>query len=505
MKALELRNVTKRFGAVEANKHVSLTVEAGTVHAVVGENGAGKSTLMHVAYGHARCDEGRIFLKGEEVSPARHSPAESIRRGVGMVHQHFMLIGPMTVAENVALGREPRRGLRLDLETAADELRQLAAKFGFDVDPDARIEDLSVGEQQRVEILKVLWRGVDVLILDEPTAVLTPAEVRDLFGVLRKLVADGMTVVLITHKLDEVVEIADRVTVMRRGEVVAELTGTLDVGAIATAMIGRPVLMQVDKRPASPGAAVLSLQRLRVRGRRGAAAVRDVSFEIRAGEVVAIAGVVGNGQSELVEAITGVRPIVGGTVALRGVDVSRAPVDRRHRGGLSHIPEDRQARGLVLEFSVAENLILGRAREHGTPFGLDLASVGANAETAIREFDIRPADADAPARALSGGNQQKVVVARELTRPGMTLLVCGQPTRGVDIGAIEMIHERLIAARDAGAAVLLVSAELSEIRALADRVLVMYRGKIVDQLDASQLALDSALERMGRGMLGVTA
>jgi simple sugar transport system ATP-binding protein len=501
--ALELRGIGKRFGDVQANRDVDLAVRAGTVHAIVGENGAGKTTLMHIAYGHTRADAGRILLKGEEVPRARHSPAESLRRGVGMVHQHFMLVGPMTVAENVALGNEQTDRWALDLARTEREVAELAGRFGFESDPRARIEDLSVGEQQRVEILKVLWRGCDVLILDEPTAVLTPPEVRELFGVLRKLVADGVTVVLITHKLDEVADIADRVTVMRRGAVVDELEGDVDVEAIANAMVGRPVLLRVDKRAARPGEVVLSVEGLRVRGRRGVQAVRDVAFDVRAGEIVAIAGVVGNGQSELLEAITGVRPLAAGSVTIRGIDASRATVRARHAAGVSHIPEDRQARGLVLDFDVAGNLILGRQREHATPLGLDSASIRDNAQRLIAAFDVRPPEPAAIARALSGGNQQKLVVAREVTRPSMKLLVCGQPTRGVDIGAIELIHRRIVAARDDGAAVLLVSAELGEIRALADRVLVMYRGTIVDALDAAALADAGATERLGRAMTGV--
>ncbi len=510
MIALRLAGIDKRYGAVCANRSVDLTVNAGTVHAVVGENGAGKSTLLQIAYGLVRADAGTIEIKGQEVARRQHSPREALRRGLGMVHQHFMLVEPMTVAENVALGREPLRGPLVDLDAVAAQLGELAAKFGFSIDPAARVEDLSVGEQQRVEIVKVLWRGCDVLILDEPTAVLTPAEVRELFGVLRSLVADGLTVVMITHKLDEVCDIADRVTVMRRGEVVETIDRTdgrtdggepLSPERIARAMVGRPVLLEVDKGPAAPGDVVAEVDGLVVRGR-GADKVRGVSFDVRAGEIVAIAGVEGNGQTELCEAITGLRAIAGGDVRIGGASMAGASVRARNDAGVAHVPEDRHARGLVLDFTVEANTILGRQREMAGRFGLDAARVRAHADRLIADFDIRPVDAAAPMRALSGGNQQKVVVARELTRPHMRLLVCAQPTRGVDIGAIELIHRRIVAARDAGAAVLLVSAELAEIRTLADRVLVMYRGAIVDELPGAALAEPAGIERVGEGMTG---
>ena len=501
--ALELAGVTKRYGALAANRDVDLRVEAGSVHALVGENGAGKSTLMKVAYGQVRPDAGSLRIKGEPVDWARHGPAASIRRGVGMVHQHFMLVGPLTVTENLVLGREPRRGPFMDLDGAAAELSALAARFGFAVDPHARIEELSVGEQQRVEILKVLWQGCDVLILDEPTAVLTPAEVRELFGVLRALVAEGRTVVLITHKLDEVVAIADRVTVMRHGEVVGGMArGDLSAEAIARAMVGRPVLMEVEKAPAAPGDVVLAVEGLTVAGRGSRPALDGVSFELRAGEVLGVAGVEGNGQTELVEALTGLRAPAAGRVTLSGRDVTVAPVAARHDAGLAHVPEDRHARGLVLEMSVSDNLLLGRQRELSRGPLLDREAVRGHAERLIREFDVRPADPAATVAGLSGGNQQKVVIARELSRPGLRLLVCAQPTRGVDIGAIELIHRRILAARDGGAAVLLVSAELSEVRSLADRVVVLHRGRIAGTFEGEALQEQSGLERLGELMLG---
>ncbi|RMH41741.1 MAG: ABC transporter ATP-binding protein [Deltaproteobacteria bacterium] len=499
--ALELRGIDKRYGAVVANRGVTLAVRAGTVHAVVGENGAGKTTAMRIAYGLERADGGELAIRGRPVDIRRHSPAGAIARGLGMVHQHFMLVGPMTVAENVALGREPRRGPWLDRRAAERHVADLARRYGLRVDPTARVDQLSVGEQQRVEILKVLSRGCDVVILDEPTAVLAPPEVDELFAVVRGLVAAGATVVIITHKLDEVVDLADRVTVMRRGEVVAELEGALDPDAIARAMVGRPVTLAVPRAAARPGDVALDVRDLYVAGR-GADAVHGVTLQVRAGEIVAIAGVVGNGQTELVEAIAGLRPVRAGSVAIAGVDVTRAPVRARHAAGLAHVPEDRHARGLVLALPVADNAILGRERECAGRFGLDRGRQRAIARGIIDRFDVRPPRVDVPAAALSGGNQQKLVVGRELTRSGLRVLLIAQPTRGVDIGASELLYREIAAARDAGAGVLLASADLAEVRALADRAVVMVRGRIAASVDAEQLAADDAVDRLGRAMTG---
>ena len=500
--ALELRHIGKRYGALHANEDASLRVERGTVHALIGENGAGKSTLMKIAYGHVHADEGEIWIKGERI--ARHSVARAIERGVGMVHQHFMLVGPLTVAENVVLGREPGRAGLLDLGRAAGEIRTLSARFGLDVDPMARIEELSVGQQQRVEIVKVLWRGADVLILDEPTAVLTPGEVRDLFEVLRGLVADGMTVILITHKLDEVLAIADRVTVMRRGKVVEEMArGQLSAADIARAMVGRPVLLRVEKGPAKPGDVVLSVRDLHVTGTRGVPALRGVSLEVRAGEILGLAGVEGNGQSELVEAIVGLRAASRGEIRVGGVDVSGMPILRRYEAGLAHIPEDRHARALILDYSTQDNLIFGLQRHFTGKAGLlDGARMRKRAVELIEQFDIRPTDPAHQVGDMSGGNQQKVVVARELSRPAPRVLLCAQPTRGVDIGAIEAIHRRMIEARDRGLAVLLISAELSELQSLSDRLAVLYKGEIVATLDGAALAVDDVCDRVGAMMVG---
>jgi general nucleoside transport system ATP-binding protein len=500
--ALELRNISKTYGAVVANRAVSLKVERRSVHALVGENGAGKSTLMKIAYGDSRADAGEIWIKGERL--ARHSVSQSIARGVGMVHQHFMLVGPLTVVENVVLGQEPRRAGFLDLRKAASEIRTLSHKFGLDVDPEARVEDLSVGQQQRVEIVKVLWRGCDVVILDEPTAVLTPGEVRDLFKVLRGLVKDGMTVVLITHKLDEVLAIADRVTVMRRGERVAEYEAQgLTAEQIVHAMVGRSVQQQVDKKPASFGEPMLEVRELHVTGARGIPALRGVDLVVRAGEILGIAGVEGNGQTELVEAIVGLREIDRGTVSVHGKPITDQPVAHRYSAGLAHVPEDRHDRALVLDYSTQDNLILGQQRDFVSSFDvLDRGRVRQHADRLIREFDIRPPDPGQLTGGMSGGNQQKVVVARELSRRSLSVLICAQPTRGVDIGAIEAIHRRMIEARDRGLAVLLLSAELSELRSLSDRLAVLYKGQIVATLDHDQLAADDALDTIGAMMTG---
>jgi ABC-type uncharacterized transport system ATPase subunit len=503
--ALELRGICKRYGAVQANQDVSLRVEPGTVHALVGENGAGKSTLMKIAYGHVHADAGEISIKGQKVG--RHSPAQSIRRGLGMVHQHFMLVKPLTVVENAVLGREPTRfgGLLLDLERAAKELAALSKRFGLDVDPHRRIEDLSVGEQQRVEILKVLYQGCDVLILDEPTAVLTPGEVRDLFEVLRSLVRDGMTIVLITHKLDEVLSIADRVSVMRGGHMVEEMACGADLRAedIARAMVGRPVLVHVPKGPPKTGAVVLEVEDLRVMSRRGLEAVAGVTLEVHAGEIVGVAGVEGNGQTELVEALLGLTPIVSGRVRVRGKDVTTASVYQHYAAGIAHVPEDRHDRALVLDYSVRDNLILGQQRSFTRALGvLDQRRIRAHAEKLVSEFNVFPPDANLHAGGLSGGNQQKVVVARELCRDAPALLICAQPTRGVDIGAIESIHRRMVEARDQGLAVLLVSAELSELQTLSDRLLVMYKGRVVARLNAGEIAAEDARDRIGALMTG---
>ncbi len=508
--ALELRGVSKSFGATVANNKVDFALRHGTVHAVVGENGAGKSTLMKIAYGQIPADQGQLRIQGKELNIAKHSPMRAIAAGVGMVHQHFMLVPPFTVVENVVLGREPVRSGLLDLHSAARELRKLSTTYGLALDPNAVVENLSVGGQQRVEIIKVLYQGCDVLILDEPTAVLTPLEVDQLFDVLRGLVAEGMSVVLITHKLDEVVAIADDITVMRRAEVVDRLVGkAASVESIAQAMVGRSVLLEVDKASAKAGEEageeVLSIRGLCTRTDTGLPALRNVNLQVRAGEIVGVAGVEGNGQTELQECIVGLRKIDAGTVTLAGKSLAPLTVAQRFAEGLAHIPEDRHARAIVLDFSIEENLVLGRQHEFSGRIAIDKGACEAEAKRRIAELDIRPTNPNTQASAMSGGNQQKIVVARELGRPNNKVLVCAQPTRGVDIGAIELIHKQVIAAAGAGLAVLLFSAELSELQSLSDRLVVLYGGRLVLEMDADGLAAEGARARIGAAMTGAGA
>ncbi|WP_437966540.1 ABC transporter ATP-binding protein [Sorangium sp. So ce260] len=490
---LEARGITKRFSGVVANDGVDLDLREGEIHALLGENGAGKSTLMNILYGLVRPDAGELRRSGRPVS--LRSPSDAIALGIGMVHQHFMLIPVFTVAENIVLGAEPvRGGLRgglLHRARASAEVRELSARYGLDVDPDARVEDLPVGVQQRVEIIKALYRKAEILILDEPTAVLTPQEAEELFRVLRGLTARRVSVLFITHKLREVLAVADRVTVMRAGKVVgAAIPAETDERGLAATMVGREVVLQVSKSPASPKAVVLEVERLGVAGRRGSGgdAVREVSFSVREGEILGIAGVQGNGQTELVEAITGLSPARDGRVLLRGRDVTRALPRALIERGVSHVPEDRQRHGLVLSYSIADNLVL--CTYDKAPFAvrgvLRDDAREENARRLIKTYDIRAPGPGTPVSALSGGNQQKVILAREMSRP-VELLVASQPTRGVDVGSIEHIHREIVAARDAGAAVLLVSAELDEILALSDRIAVMYRGGIVATRDAGEV------------------
>jgi simple sugar transport system ATP-binding protein len=496
--ALELRGITKRFSDVVANDGIDFDLRPGEVHALLGENGAGKSTLMNVLYGLYRPDEGEIRIGGQPVT--MHSPKDAIERGIGMVHQHFMLIPVMTVAENIVLGTEPTRdGVLLDLSAAERRVRELSDKYGLSVDPRARIEDISVGRQQRVEILKALYRGADILILDEPTAVLTPQEATELFGVLRSLTEQGMSIIFITHKLNEVLSISDRITVLRRGQKVETLaTSEATEESLARLMVGREVLLRVDKPPADTGETLLEVNDLSVMDDRGLDAVRGVSFTVRAGEIVGIAGVDGNGQTELIDAIAGLRRPLSGTVTVGGRDMTKANARKVLDEGMGHIPEDRQARGLVLEFSLAENLALEDYRSPpdsrwGWLFPRRLL---ARARLLLREFDVRGGGPNARASALSGGNQQKVVIAREVGRDPR-VLVAAQPTRGLDVGAIEYVHKRLIAVRDEHKAVLLVSLELEEILSLSDRILVLYEGRV-----AGEYGPDVSEEELGVAMTG---
>jgi ABC-type uncharacterized transport system ATPase subunit len=497
--AVEMHGITKAWPGVVANDHVDFSVRAGEIHALVGENGAGKSTLMNILYGLIHADSGEILING---APARISgPRDAINRGIGMVHQHFMLIPVFTVGENVMLGREPvAAGGFYDHAKAKKEIAELTRQYGLVLDPDARTGDLPVGLQQRAEIVKVLYRGANILILDEPTGVLTPQETKELFAVLRGLVKGGKTIIFISHKLREVLEISDRITVMRRGKVVGHLiTKETSEQEIATHMVGREVLLRVDRKPAKAGPVTFKVENLTAASDRGVQALRGVSFELRQGEILGIAGVEGNGQSELVEVLAGTRPATGGRVLLGDQDVTAASAREEREAGVGHIPEDRRGVGLVLHFSIAENLVLGRERSPDFAWHqlvLRLRAIVQWALRLVKEFDIRTPSIETQAHALSGGNQQKIIVAREMgSRP--RVLLASQPTRGVDIGAIEFIHRRLVAQRDEGTAVLLVSAELDEIRSLSDRIAVLYEGRIVSIEPAN-----TPEERLGLLMTG---
>jgi ABC-type uncharacterized transport system ATPase subunit len=496
---LELRGITKRFPGVVANDHVDFDLRQGEVHALLGENGAGKSTLMNILYGLYHPDDGRILLKGEPVRI--HSPRDAIARGIGMVHQHFMLIPVMTVAENIVLATEPSKaGVLLDYGAARRRVRQLSESFQFAIDPDTRVEDITVGQQQRVEIIKALYRHADILILDEPTGVLTPQEAHELFEFLRRLTREGLlSVIFISHKLNEVLEIADRITVLRRGkriDTVPRAGATQE--SLARMMVGREVLLRVDKTPSTPADSVLSVHDLHATDDRGLEVVRGVSFEVRGGEIVGLAGVDGNGQSELVEALTGLRRTASGEIRLAGKDVTGASAGKILDLGLGHIPEDRQRRGLVLEFSLAENLALHDFdKAPNARLGwLYPKRLIAAARKLLQQFDVRGGNPQTRAAALSGGNQQKVVLAREISRDPR-VLIAAQPTRGLDVGAIEFVHRRLVEARDAGEAVLLVSLELEEVLSLSDRILVIYEGQIV-----AEYGPDVSEEELGIAMTG---
>jgi len=482
---LELRSITKAFPGVLANDHINLTLEQGEIHALLGENGAGKTTLMNILYGLYKPDEGHIFVRGEEVEI--HSPSDAIARGIGMVHQHFMLVPVMTVTENVMLGVESTRNrVFLDRTRVAQRIREISRQYGLEVDPDAYIKDLPVGVQQRVEIIKVLYREADILILDEPTAVLTPQEAEELFKVLRSLASQGKSIIFITHKLKEVMALADRITVLRDGRVVGTTTPRETTEAkLAAMMVGREVNLVVHKKPASPDGVVLEVRDLYVLDERQNLAVRGVSFEVRAGEVLGIAGVQGNGQTELVYALTGLRPAISGEIRILGKPVDRTSPRHILEKGVAHVPEDRLRHGLVLSFPVHDNLVL--CSYYLPPFARGIITqqdtVIATASKLVEQFDVRTPSVFVPASTLSGGNQQKVIVAREFSRP-IKLLIASQPTRGLDVGSIEYIHNRIIEKRDEGTAVLLVSPELDEIIALSDRIAVMYKGQIVDVVPA---------------------
>jgi ABC-type uncharacterized transport system ATPase subunit len=506
--AVEMREITKIWPGVRANDHVNLAVARGEIHALVGENGAGKSTLMNILYGLIKPDSGEILINGQPTHI--HGPRDAMRLGIGMVHQHFMLIPPLTVAENIVLGREPGGvGNRFDRKKANADIQALSSQYGLPIDPDVRVEKLPIGLQQRVEILKVLYRGADILIMDEPTGVLTPQETDELFGVLRGLVKQGKTIIFITHKLREVLELTDSITVLRRGKNAGNLvTSQTNQAEIARMMVGREVLLRVEKPPAHPGPVILHVENLNADSDRGLQVLHDVSLEVRSGEILGIAGVEGNGQTELVETLTGMRKPTSGKITVtevqkgqtvRTVDLTGLNARASRHFGVAHIPEDRRESGLVLTDSIEDNSILGRARWpqfSWRGFLLLLANIASWAKKLVADFDVRTPSIDVPVRALSGGNQQKVIIARELGSNPQAL-IASQPTRGVDIGAIEFIHRRLVEERDSGKAVLVVSAELDEIRSLSDRIAVMYEGRIVDIVGP-----DATEEQLGILMTG---
>ena len=496
--SLELRGITKRFGSLTANDAIDLAVGDGEIHAILGENGAGKSTLMNVVYGLLQPDEGTISVDGKEITI--HSPLDALAAGIGMVHQHFMLIPVFTVAENIVLGHEKTKGLgMLDLEGARKEILRVSAEFNFEIDPDALVENLPVGLQQRVEIIRALIYDAKVLILDEPTAVLTPQETDELLRNMKKLKDKGTSIVFITHKLREVKEAADKITIIRRGKVVGTASPTASQEELASLMVGRPVSLDVDKNPAKLGNVTLSVSNLTISDHTGRSLVKNVSFEVRAGEILAVAGVQGNGQSELAESIVGLQEHVTGTITLEGQDITKSSVRDSLHAGIAFVPESREEDGLISSFSIEENLILDLHDLPPYAKGpvISQSVVSAEADKRVKEFDIRTQSAKDSASSLSVGNKLKVVLARELSRP-VKLVVASQPTRGLDVGSIEFVHERIIAERDSGRAVLLFSTELDEVSALADRIAVMYRGEFIAIVPA-----DTSREELGLLMAGV--
>jgi simple sugar transport system ATP-binding protein len=496
--SLELRGITKRFGSLTANDAIDLAVGDGEIHAILGENGAGKSTLMNVVYGLLQPDEGSISVDGREIKI--NSPLDALAAGIGMVHQHFMLIPVFTVAENIVLGHEKtkRFGI-LDLESARKEILRVSAEYNFEIDPDALVENLPVGLQQRVEIIRALIYDAKVLILDEPTAVLTPQETDELLRNMKKLKAKGTSIVFITHKLREVKEAADKITIIRRGKVVGTAAPSASQEELASLMVGRPVSLDVDKNPAKLGGITLAVSNLTISDHTGRSLVKNVSFEVRAGEILAVAGVQGNGQSELAESIVGLQEHVTGKIELEGKDITKASVRDALHAGIAFVPESREEDGLISSFSIEENLILDLHDLPPYAKGpvISQSVVSTQAEKLVKEFDVRAQSAKDPASSLSGGNKQKVVLARELSRP-VKLVVASQPTRGLDVGSIEFVHERIIAERDAGRAVLLFSTELDEVSALADRIAVMYRGEFIAIVPAN-----TSREELGLLMAGV--
>lgn len=497
-KVVEMKGITKIFPGTIANDNVDFELLKGETHVLLGENGAGKTTLMNVLYGLYQPDKGEIFINGK---PAKISgPSEAIKLGIGMVHQHFMLVEKFTVAENIILGMEPRRGIKLDMAKARKEVEEISNKYGFKINPDSVIQDLSVGQQQKVEILKALFRGAQILILDEPTAVLIPQEIDELGVIIRNLEKEGKSVILITHKLKEVMSMSDRVTILRRGKVTGTVkTSDTNIEQLAELMVGRKVSFSVDKKPSNPGKEILSIENLVVKDRRGLPAVDGLNLSVRAGEILGIAGVDGNGQSELVEALTGLAKPVSGKITLNGKNMTGKSPREMINEGISSIPEDRQKRGLILQYSLYENAILGAHRRKPFANGvvMDYKKIKEYCGRLLKEFDVRTPSSSVPASSLSGGNQQKLIAAREISKDP-ELLIASQPTRGLDVGAIEYIHKRLVEEKDNGRAVLLVSLELDEIMDLSDRIAVIYNGKIVAIVDGK----DATEQQLGLLMAG---
>lgn len=497
---VEMLNITKEFPGIIANDNITLRLKKGEVHALLGENGAGKSTLMSVLFGMYTPEKGTIKVRGKEVKIANPNVANEL--GIGMVHQHFKLVANFTVTENIILGLEPKKGLVIDIKTAAKRIEELSKTYGLNVDPYAKIEDISVGMQQRVEILKTLYRNAEVLILDEPTAVLTPQEIQELMNIIKNLINEGKSIIIITHKLKEIKAVADQCTVIRHGKYI----GTVDVkqtseSEMASMMVGRQVSFKVDKQAATPGEVVLDVNNLSVKNNKKVLGLKNASLQVRAGEIVGIAGVEGNGQSELVEAITGLRPIEEGTILLKGQDITKNSIRERIHNGIAHIPEDRQKRGLVLEYTIEENVVLEiYNQEPYSKFGiLDKAAIAKHAKKIIEEFDVRSGEgAKTVVESMSGGNQQKAIIGREIELQPELLIAC-QPTRGLDVGSIEYIHKRLIEQRDSGKAVLLISLELDEVLNLSDRIAIVNGGEIIDIVDAK----DTNEDELGLMMAGI--
>jgi ABC-type uncharacterized transport system ATPase subunit len=483
---VEMRGITKRFPGIVANDNINLVVKKGEIHALLGENGAGKSTLMNILFGLYQPDEGEILINEKPVQISNPNVANEL--GIGMVHQHFMLVEPFTVTENIILGNEPKAGFQIDIRKAVKEVEALSQRYGLLVDPLAKIEEISVGMQQRVEILKTLYRGADILIFDEPTAVLTPQEIQELIEIMHNLVKEGKTIILITHKLKEIMAVCDTVTIIRRGRVIDSLpVSATNPDELAAKMVGREVNFRVEKKPGQPKDVILSVDKVTVQGNRGVNALNSISLQVKAGEILGIAGVDGNGQSELIEVLTGLRKVQEGKILLNGKEITNQTPRVISEAGLSHIPEDRHKRGLVLDFSMSENMVLETYfhPEFNKNGFLDYKAIDKHAAKLIQEFDVRTPSIHTPARALSGGNQQKAIIAREVNKDP-DLLIAAQPTRGLDVGAIEYIHKRLVEQRDKGKAVLLISLELDEIMNLSDRIAVIYEGQIVGIVDPKE-------------------